>query len=143
MLYRKLTHLAWNDRDSRVLLAVVALHDRRPPVTTADVDDLLGRPGRRNVERAIKQLAADGLLEVRPGRPRLLVPTVRMVPWADPSLPSSVAASPAGAVTARRMSLRGSGRCDHPLSARFGKLCTICGEPLDSPTSTGVPSTAV
>ena len=134
-----IAHLATPDGPTRTLVAVAYLHVVDPPVTTGKVNDLLGHVSRRAVERNVQILADSGLLEIHAGRPRTLTPAVRLVAWADPSLPTSSAVSwPA----VRRAAQRAVG-CRHPLTSRWGQLCLDCGEPLDTGIPTAVPSTTV
>lgn len=140
MIPRRLTGLVLNDRDTRVAVSVAWLHVLEAPVTTAKIDRYLDMP-RRNVERAIDVLEREGLLEVHPGRPRIIVPTVGLVRWEEPNV-GDLGRSRAAHVSIDRTRCRGHGRCEHPLPAMFGSLCTACGETVDTRAYTAVSSTA-
>lgn len=123
-----LRSLAMPDPITRVLVATAYLHTVDPPVTAGKVNDLLTHLPRRNVEQALRDLAALELVEIQPGRPRPVVPAVRLVHWADPRFP--VPDHPTVHTSLDRR-WRARAGCSHRLLARWGSLCMECGEIVD------------
>lgn len=128
-------------RQTHVLLAVVHLHRQRPPATVPKVDRYLDRFHRRDVERAVHDLAGLGLVEIGPGtRNRALTPLVELVPHHDWASTDAATWLPNSVLPRLRAANRRAG-CPCLLPDRFGRLCTACGEVVDAGGDTGVSST--